>query len=67
MVPIVGYSTVAGIPLADIVNMGWMSQSDLDAIVERTKYGRVKSFPLLKLGPLITRQLHLLSTWRNHI
>lgn len=50
MVPIVGYSTVAGIPLADIVNMGWMSQSDLDAIVERTKYGGGEIVSLLKTG-----------------
>lgn len=50
MVPIVGYSTVAGIPLADIVKMGWMSQSDLDAIVERTKYGGGEIVALLKTG-----------------
>lgn len=50
MVPIVGYSTVAGIPLADIVKMGWMSQADLDAIVERTKYGGGEIVSLLKTG-----------------
>ena len=34
MVPLVKYSTVAGIPLPDLVKMGWTSQARLDAIVE---------------------------------
>ena len=40
MVPLVRYSTVAGIPLPDLVKMGWTSQAKLDAIVERTRKGR---------------------------
>jgi malate dehydrogenase len=39
MVPCVRYSTVAGIPLPDLVRMGWISQEKLDAIVERTRKG----------------------------
>src|SRR4030095_3346347 len=37
MVPLVRYSTVAGLPLADRVKMGWTTQAKLDAIVERTR------------------------------
>ena len=40
MVPLVRYSTVAGIPLPDLVKMGWTTQAKLDAIVERTRKGR---------------------------
>ena len=36
MVPLVRYSTVAGIPLPDLVKMGWTTQQRLDAIVQRT-------------------------------
>src|SRR6188768_1432463 len=36
MVPLTRYSTVAGIPLTDVVKMGWMSKDKLDAIVQRT-------------------------------
>ena len=39
MVPSVRYSTVAGIPLPDLVKMGWTTQARLDAIVERTRKG----------------------------
>ena len=39
MVPSVRYSTVAGIPLPDLVKMGWTTQEQLDAIVERTRKG----------------------------
>src|SRR5436190_1049589 len=39
MVPLVRYSTVAGIPLPDLVKMGWTTQAKLDAIVERTRKG----------------------------
>ena len=39
MVPSVRYSTVAGIPLPDLVKMGWTTQAKLDAIVERTRKG----------------------------
>ncbi|TVQ52004.1 MAG: malate dehydrogenase, partial [Rhodobacteraceae bacterium] len=39
MVPSVRYSTVAGIPLPDLVEMGWTTQAKLDAIVDRTRNG----------------------------
>ena len=39
MVPLVRYSTVAGIPLPDMVKMGWTTQDKLDAIVQRTRDG----------------------------
>ena len=50
MVPIVRYSTVAGIPLPDLVKMGWLSQARLDAIVERTRKGGGEIVNLLKTG-----------------
>jgi malate dehydrogenase len=50
MVPSVRYSTVAGIPLPDIVKMGWLKQKQLDAIVERTRKGGGEIVGLLKTG-----------------
>src|SRR3984893_13653172 len=39
MVPLVRYSTVAGIPLPDLVKMGWTSQGRIDAVLQRTREG----------------------------
>ncbi len=50
MVPLVRYSTVAGIPLPDLVRMGWTSQARIDAIVERTRKGGGEIVGLLKTG-----------------
>ncbi|MGI9475073.1 MAG: malate dehydrogenase [Hyphomicrobiaceae bacterium] len=50
MVPLVRYSTVAGIPLTDIVKMGWISQARLDEIVQRTRSGGGEIVALLKTG-----------------
>ena len=50
MVPLVRYSTVAGIPLPDLVQMGWMTQDRLDAIVQRTRDGGAEIVGLLKTG-----------------
>ena len=50
MVPLVRYSTVAGIPLPDLVKMGWMSQEQLDRIVQRTRDGGAEIVGLLKTG-----------------
>jgi malate dehydrogenase len=50
MVPSVRYSTVAGIPLPDLVKMGWTTQARLDAIVERTRKGGGEIVGLLKTG-----------------
>src|SRR5471032_463714 len=50
MVPSVRYSTVAGVPLPDLVKMGWTSQEKIDAIVERTRKGGGEIVNLLKTG-----------------
>jgi malate dehydrogenase len=50
MVPLVRYSTVAGIPLTDVVKMRWMTQERLDQIVERTRKGGGEIVALLKTG-----------------
>ncbi|HCJ61525.1 MAG: malate dehydrogenase [SAR116 cluster bacterium] len=50
MVPLIRYSTVAGIPLPDLVAMGWTSQEKLDAIVQRTRDGGAEIVSLLKTG-----------------
>ncbi len=50
MVPLSRYSTVAGIPLPDLVKMGWTTQEKLDAIVQRTRDGGAEIVGLLKTG-----------------
>ncbi len=50
MVPSVRYSTVAGIPLPDLVEMGWTTQEKLDAIVQRTRDGGAEIVGLLGTG-----------------
>jgi malate dehydrogenase len=50
MVPLTRYSTVAGIPLTDLVKMGWIEQSRLDEIVQRTRDGGAEIVKLLKTG-----------------
>jgi malate dehydrogenase len=50
MVPLVRYSTVAGIPLPDLVAMGWTTQEKLDQIVQRTRDGGAEIVALLKTG-----------------
>lgn len=50
MVPLTRYSTVAGIPLPDLVKMGWTTQDKLDAIVDRTRNGGGEIVGLLKQG-----------------
>ena len=50
MVPLARYSTVAGIPLPDLVKMGWTTQDKLDAIVQRTRDGGAEIVGLLKTG-----------------
>ena len=48
--PLVRYSTVAGIPLPDLVKLGWTTQERLDAIVKRTRDGGAEIVNLLKTG-----------------
>jgi len=50
MVPVVEYSTVAGIPIPDLVKMGWTSQERIDSIVKRTRGGGGEIVALLKTG-----------------
>jgi malate dehydrogenase len=50
MVPVVGYSTVAGIPIPDLIQMGWSTQEKIDAIVKRTRGGGGEIVALLKTG-----------------
>ncbi|HMN71144.1 MAG TPA: malate dehydrogenase [Rhodoblastus sp.] len=50
MVPLVRHSTVGGVPLPDLVKMGWLTQEKLDAIVERTRKGGGEIVALLKTG-----------------
>lgn len=50
MVPLVRYSTVAGIPLPDLIDMGWISRARLDEIVQRTREGGGEIVNLLKTG-----------------
>ena len=50
MVPLIRYSTVAGIPLPDLVKMGWTTQEKIDAIVDRTRKGGAEIVNLLKTG-----------------
>jgi malate dehydrogenase len=50
MVPVVGYSTVAGIPIPDLIKMGWSTQERIDEIVKRTRGGGGEIVALLKTG-----------------
>ena len=50
MVPVVEYSTVAGIPIPDLIEMGWSTQERIDAIVQRTRSGGGEIVALLKTG-----------------
>ena len=50
MVPLVRYSTVAGIPVPDLIAMGWSTQEKIDCIVQRTRDGGAEIVGLLKTG-----------------
>ncbi|PST18003.1 malate dehydrogenase [Rhizobium sp. JAB6] len=50
MVPLARYSTVAGIPLTDLVNMGWLTAERLEEIIQRTRDGGAEIVGLLKTG-----------------
>ncbi len=50
MVPLARYSTVAGIPLPELVKMGWTTQAKLDEIIDRTRNGGGEIVGLLKTG-----------------
>ncbi len=50
MVPLIRYSTVAGIPVPDLIKMGWSTEAKIDAIVQRTRGGGGEIVGLLKTG-----------------
>jgi malate dehydrogenase len=50
MVPVPAYSAVAGIPVPDLIKMGWSTQERIDAIVQRTRQGGGEIVALLKTG-----------------
>ncbi|WP_166417131.1 malate dehydrogenase [Cochlodiniinecator piscidefendens] len=50
MVPLERYSTVGGIPLPDLVEMGWTTQEKMDSIIQRTRDGGAEIVGLLKTG-----------------
>ncbi|WP_129794037.1 malate dehydrogenase [Sphingosinicella sp. CPCC 101087] len=50
MVPVVEYSTVAGIPIPDLIAMGWSTKERIDSIVQRTRSGGGEIVALLKTG-----------------
>ena len=50
MVPLTRYSTVAGVPVPDLIRMGWTTQERIDAIVERTANGGGEIVKLLERG-----------------
>ena len=50
MVPLARYSAVAGIPVPDLVKMGWSTQEKIDQIVKRTRDGGAEIVGLLKTG-----------------
>jgi len=50
MVPLTRYSTVAGIPVPDLIAMGWTTKEKIDAIVQRTRDGGAEIVSLLKTG-----------------
>jgi len=50
MVPLIRYSAVAGIPVPDLIKMGWSTQDKIDKIVQRTRDGGAEIVGLLKTG-----------------
>jgi malate dehydrogenase len=58
MVPLVRYSTVAGIPLPDLVTMGWTTKQRIDEIVQRTRDGGAEIVQLLKTGSAFYAPAH---------
>jgi malate dehydrogenase len=50
MVPLERYSTVAGIPVPDLIKMGWSTQEKIDQIIQRTRDGGAEIVGLLKTG-----------------
>ena len=58
MVPLERYSTVAGVPLPDLVKMRWITQDKVDAIIDRTRKGGGEIVALLKTGSAFYAPAH---------
>ena len=58
MVPLTRYSTVAGIPLPDLVTMGWTTKQRIEEIVQRTRDGGAEIVGLLKTGSAFYAPAH---------
>jgi len=50
MVPLIRYSSIAGIPIPDLLKMGWSTQEKIDQIVQRTRDGGAEIVKLLGNG-----------------
>jgi malate dehydrogenase len=50
MVPLIRYSSVAGIPLPDLISMGWTTKEKIEEIVQRTRDGGAEIVKLLGNG-----------------
>lgn len=50
MVPLTRYSTISGIPVPDLVKMGWSTEKRIEAVVDRTRKGGGEIVELLKTG-----------------
>ena len=67
MVPLIRYSAVAGIPVPDLVKMGWTTQARIDKIVKRTRDGGGEIVALLKTGSAFYAPAASRSRWRKAI
>ena len=65
MVPMPRFSTVAGIPLPELVKMGWIKQDKLDQIIQRTRDGGAEIVGLLKTGSAFYAPATARSRWRK--
>jgi malate dehydrogenase len=50
MVPLIRYSSVAGIPIPDLIEMGWTTKTKIEEIVQRTRDGGAEIVKLLGNG-----------------
>ena len=67
MVPLLRYSTVGGIPLPDLVEMGWTTQERLDEIVQRTRDGGAEIVACSRPARPSTRRPPRPSRWPSPI
>jgi malate dehydrogenase len=67
MVPVISYSTVSGIPVPDLIAMGFSTQEKIDAIVKRTAAAAAEIVGLLRPAPPSMRRRRAGSRWPNPI